>query len=407
MAKKNKSAAVGFIFITMLIDVIGLGIIIPVIPKLLLELSGVGISEAALIGGWLAFAYAFTQFLFAPIIGNLSDQFGRRPIILISLLFFSIDYLFLAFAPTITLLFVGRIIAGLTGASISTASAYIADVSTKENKAKNFGMIGAAFGIGFIVGPVIGGFLGQYGSRIPFIASAILCFVNFIYGYFILPESLPEEKRRKFDWKIANPVGAILRLKKYPQIILLVLAVFLMYIGHNAIHGNWNYFVMYRFNWDEKMIGFSMGTIGFLVALVQGGLIRWVNPKLGNQKSIILGLCLTSLGLFLFSIADKEWMMFAFLLPYCLGGIAGPALQAIITEEVPDTEQGQIQGTLSSINSATAIVGPLLMSNTFFYFTHKEAPFLFPGAPFLLGCILILIALSIIIYNFKVKAKKH
>nr|WP_317631243.1 TCR/Tet family MFS transporter [uncultured Flavobacterium sp.] len=404
MAIQNKSAAVRFIFITMLIDVIGLGIIIPVIPKLLLELSGVDISEAALIGGWLSFAYAITQFIFAPIIGNLSDQFGRRPIILLSLLFFAIDYVFLAIAPTIAWLFVGRIIAGFTGASISTASAYIADISTKENKTKNFGMIGAAFGIGFIIGPVLGGFLGQYGSRVPFIASAVLCLINFIYGYFILPESLPLEKRRKFDWKIANPIGSILRLKKYPKIILLVLAVFLMYVGHNAIHGNWNYFVMYRFNWDERMIGISMGTIGLLVAIVQGGLIRWINPKLGNKKSIVLGLTLTTLSFLLFAVANKEWMMFAFLIPYCLGGIAGPALQAIITEFVPDNEQGQIQGTLSSINSATAIVGPLLMSNVFFYFTHDKAPFLFPGAPFLLGALLVSIAIYIVIYNFK-KAK--
>lgn len=404
MAIQNKSAAVRFIFITMLIDVIGLGIIIPVIPKLLLELSGLDISEAALIGGWLSFAYAITQFIFAPIIGNLSDQFGRRPIILLSLLFFAIDYVFLAIAPTIAWLFVGRIIAGFTGASISTASAYIADISTKENKTKNFGMIGAAFGIGFIIGPVLGGFLGQYGSRVPFIASAVLCLINFIYGYFILPESLPLEKRRKFDWKIANPIGSILRLKKYPKIILLVLAVFLMYVGHNAIHGNWNYFVMYRFNWDERMIGISMGTIGLLVAIVQGGLIRWINPKLGNKKSIVLGLTLTTLSFLLFAVANKEWMMFAFLIPYCLGGIAGPALQAIITEFVPDNEQGQIQGTLSSINSATAIVGPLLMSNVFFYFTHDKAPFLFPGAPFLLGALLVSIAIYIVIYNFK-KAK--
>ena len=401
MIKDKKSAAVGFIFITMLLDVIGLGIIIPVIPKLLLELSGVDISEAALIGGWLAFAYAFTQFIFAPIIGNLSDQFGRRPVILMSLFFFAIDYIFLALAPTVGWLFVGRIIAGITGASISTASAYIADISTKENKAKNFGMIGAAFGIGFIIGPVIGGILGQYGSRVPFIASAVLCFVNFAYGYFILPESLSIEKRRKFDWRLANPVGAILRLKKYPQIILLVLAVFLMYVGHNAIHGNWNYFVIYQFGWDERMIGFSLGTIGFLVALVQGGLIRWVTPKIGNAKSIITGLVLTATGLFLFSSATEGWMMFVFLIPYCLGGIAGPALQAIITENVPANEQGQMQGTLASLNSATAIIGPLLMSNVFFYFTHDQAPFLFPGAPFFLGGILILIALFVVLYNFK------
>jgi len=214
MQKTKKQAAIGFIFITMLIDITGWGIIIPVIPKLIKELINGDNSEAAKYGGWLTFAYAITQFLFAPLIGNLSDKFGRRPIILISLFAFALDYLLLAFSPTIVWLFVGRIIAGLTGASITTASAYIADVSTPENRAKNFGMIGAAFGLGFIIGPVIGGLLGQYGSRVPFYAAAILCMLNFIYGYFILPESLSKENRRTFEWKRANPITAFLRLKK-------------------------------------------------------------------------------------------------------------------------------------------------------------------------------------------------
>lgn len=403
MAKGTKQAAMGFIFITMLIDVIGLGIIIPVVPKLLQELSGADISEAARIGGLLAFAYAFTQFLFAPLIGNLSDQFGRRPIILISLLFFSMDYVFLAFAPSIAWLFVGRIIAGITGASISSASAYIADISTKENKAKNFGMIGAAFGMGFIIGPVLGGVLGHYGSRVPFIAAAVLCAVNFIYGYFMLPESLPVEKRRKFDWRFANPVGALMRLKKYPQVITLIIAVFLMYVAANAVHGNWSYFTMYKFGWDERMVGISMGAIGLAVGLVQGGVIRWLNPKIGNAKSILLGLVLYAIGLFLFSTAQQEWLMFAYLVPYCLGGIAGPAFQATISEHVPPDEQGQIQGTLSSLNSATAIIGPLLMTNTFYYFTHDQAPFTFAGAPFLLGGLLTLVSLYFAYTNLKNK----
>ncbi|MBQ0117578.1 MAG: TCR/Tet family MFS transporter [Flavobacterium sp.] len=403
MAKGTKQAAMGFIFITMLIDVIGLGIIIPVVPKLLQELSGADISEAARIGGLLAFAYAFTQFLFAPLIGNLSDQFGRRPIILISLLFFSMDYVFLAFAPSIAWLFVGRIIAGITGASISSASAYIADISTKENKAKNFGMIGAAFGMGFIIGPVLGGVLGHYGSRVPFIAAAVLCAVNFIYGYFMLPESLPVEKRRKFDWRFANPVGALMRLKKYPQVITLIIAVFLMYVAANAVHGNWSYFTMYKFGWDERMVGISMGAIGLAVGLVQGGVIRWLNPKIGNAKSILLGLILYAIGLFLFSTAQHEWLMFAYLVPYCLGGIAGPAFQATISEHVPPDEQGQIQGTLSSLNSATAIIGPLLMTNTFYYFTHDQAPFTFAGAPFLLGGLLTLVSLYFAYTNLKNK----
>lgn len=388
----KKNAAVGFIFITMLIDIIGIGIIIPVIPKLLQELNHSDISEAAQLGGWLAFAYAFTQFLFAPFMGSLSDRFGRRPVLLISLIAFSVDYLVLALAPTVAWLFVGRIIAGITGASISTAMAYISDVSTPENKAKNFGLVGAAFGIGFIIGPVIGGLLGQYGSRVPFYAAAILCFINFVYGYFVLPESLSTEKRRAFEWKAANPIGALARLKKFPQIILLVAAMFFMYFASHAVHGNWSFYTMYRYDWDERMVGLSLGAIGVLVALVQGGLVRFVNPRIGNGKSILLGFAFQAVGLTLIGLAVQDWMIFLFLIPYSLGGLAGPAIQSEITNHVPANEQGQIQGTLASLNSATATIGPLVMTNIFYYFTHDSAPFLFPGAPFILAAFLMIMA---------------
>lgn len=398
MKQSKKQAAIGFIFITLIIDITGWGIIIPVIPKLIKELIHGDISEAAKIGGWLTFAYAITQFICAPLVGNLSDRFGRRPILLISLFTFSLDYLLLAFAPTITWLFVGRIIAGLTGASITTASAYIADVSTPENRAKNFGMIGAAFGIGFIIGPVIGGLLGQFGSRVPFYAAAVLCLINFIYGYFILPESLSADKRRAFDWKRANPIGSFMHLKKYPQLIGLMVSVFMLYVASHAVHSNWSYFTMYRFNWDEKMVGYSLGIIGLLVGLVQGGLIRFTSPRLGNEKSVYIGMLLYTIGMGLFALATQSWMMFAFLVPYCLGGIAGPAMQAIISGQVPANEQGEIQGTLSSLMSASAIVGPPVMSSTFYFFTHKDAPVLLPGAPFILASI-IMLASTIIAYT--------
>jgi len=403
MKKEKKTAAIGFIFITMLIDITGWGIIIPVIPKLIKELIHGDISEAAKIGGWLTFAYAFTQFIFAPLIGNLSDKYGRRPIILISLFAFSMDYLLLAFAPTITWLFVGRIISGLTGASITTASAYIADVSTPENRAKNFGMIGAAFGLGFIIGPVIGGLLGQYGARVPFYAAAVLCLLNFLYGFFILPESLDKENRRAFDIKRANPIGALLHVKKYPKLIGLIFAIFLLYVASHAVHSNWSFFTMYRFNWDEKMVGISLGVIGLLVGIVQGGLIRWINPKLGNEKSIYVGMALYTIGMFLFATATESWMLFVFLIPYCLGGIAGPAMQAVISEQVPANEQGEIQGTLSSLMSASAIIGPPMMSTVFYFFTHNEAPFLFPGAPFVLGGILMFVSTIIAYFSFRKK----
>jgi DHA1 family tetracycline resistance protein-like MFS transporter len=400
--KKNKNqAALGFIFITMLIDVIGWGIIIPVIPGLIEELIQGDISEAAKVGGWITFAYAITQFVFAPLIGNLSDQYGRRPIILISLLGFTLDYILLALAPSITWLFIGRIIAGITGASITTASAYIADISTIENRAKNFGMIGAAFGLGFIIGPVIGGLLGQYGARVPFYAAAALCFLNFLYGYFILPESLPKEKRSVLNLKKANPIGSFLHLKKYPKLIGLASSMFLLYVASHAIQSNWSFFTMYKFNWDEKMVGISLGVIGLLVALVQGVLIRWVNPWLGNEKSIYAGFFLYSLGMLLFTFANQSWMMFIFLIPYCLGGIAGPALQAVISIQVPETEQGKIQGTLTSLMSASAIVGPPLMTGIFYYFTKEQTPFEFAGAPFLLASILMTISAMMAYYSFR------
>jgi DHA1 family tetracycline resistance protein-like MFS transporter len=400
--KKNKNqAALGFIFITMLIDVIGWGIIIPVIPGLIEELIQGDISEAAKVGGWITFAYAITQFIFAPLIGNLSDQYGRRPIILISLLGFTLDYILLALAPSIAWLFIGRIIAGITGASITTASAYIADISTIENRAKNFGMIGAAFGLGFIIGPVIGGLLGQYGARVPFYAAAALCFLNFLYGYFILPESLPKEKRSALNLKKANPIGSFLHLKKYPKLIGLASSMFLLYVASHAIQSNWSFFTMYKFNWDEKMVGISLGVIGLLVALVQGVLIRWVNPWLGNEKSIYAGFFLYSLGMLLFTFANQSWMMFIFLIPYCLGGIAGPALQAVISIQVPETEQGKIQGTLTSLMSASAIVGPPLMTGIFYYFTKEQTPFEFAGAPFLLASILMTISALMAYYSFR------
>lgn len=388
----------------MLLDVIGLGIIIPVIPKLIKELINADISEAAKYGGWLAFAYAFTQFIFAPIVGGLSDKYGRRPIILISLFGFAIDYLFLSIAPTILWLFVGRIFAGITGASFTTASAYIADISSPENRAKNFGMIGAAFGLGFVIGPVIGGLLGQYGSRVPFIAAGVLCLLNFLYGFFILPESLKVENRRDFDWKRANPIGAFKSLKRYPSLIKLVLVLFLVYVASKAVEGNWSFFTIYKFGWNEKMVGISLGVVGILVSIVQGGLIRVINPKLGQNKSIYLGLSLYTIGMFLFAFASQSWMMFAILIPYCLGGIAGPAVQAMISSNVKPNEQGEISGTLTSIMSVAAIIGPPLMTSVFYYFTHKDAPFQFAGAPFFLGGILMLCSALIAFFSFKGKS---
>lgn len=404
----SRKAAVGFIFVTLVIDVTGWGLIIPVLPKLLEGMVHGGVGKASEVSGWLTLAYAVPQLAFAPLIGNLSDRYGRRPIILASLFGFAIDYIFLSWAPSLVFLFIGRIVAGITGASFTTAAAYIADISTAETRAKNFGMIGAAFGLGFIIGPALGGLLGELGPRVPFIAAAILTGLNWIYGYFVLPESLPLDRRRKFEWIRASPLGPFMLLKRYPAILGLVGALILVYIAGYSVQATWSFFNIEKFGWSEGLIGASLAVVGILVAAVQGGLTRVLTPKIGNEKSVYTGLFLYSIGLFLFAFATQGWMMFAFLIPYCLGGIAGPALQAIIAGHVPPNEQGELQGTLTSLMSATMIVAPLLMTYVFSYFTKKDGPaFYFPGAAFFLGGILMLASAVLAYWVLKDEKKKH
>ncbi len=396
-----RKPALSFIFITLLIDVIGFGIIIPVIPKLIMELTGGGMSDASVYGGWLMFAFAAMQFIFSPILGGLSDQFGRRPVILISLFGFGLDYILVALAPSIGWLFLGRIFAGITGASFTAASAYIADVSTPEKRAQNFGMIGAAFGLGFIIGPVIGGVLGQYGARVPFFAAAGVTLLNWLYGYFVLPESLSKENRRPFDWKRANPIGSLMHLRKYPVISGLVISLVCIYVAAHAVQSTWSYFTMEKLKWDEAMVGYSLGVVGILVSLVQGLLIRYTTPLFGPKKSVYIGLALYTFGLILFAFASQSWLMFVFLVPYCLGGVAGPALQALMSNQVPANEQGELQGALTSLISVTSIVGPPLMTGLFAFYTKPSALVYFPGAPFLAGALFMLVSLMMAMRTLK------
>lgn len=398
---KSRKAAVSFIFITLLLDVIGLGLIIPVFPQLIENLIRGNISEASQWAGLLTFAYAIMQFLCAPIVGNLSDKYGRRPVLLLSLLGFGLDYIFLSLAPTIWWLFLGRLIAGMFGASFTTATAYIADISSPENRSKNFGMIGAAFGLGFIIGPGLGGLLGEFGPRVPFMAAALLTLLNMIYGYFVLPESLAKEHRRPFEWRRASPLGSLIQLKKYKGVGGLISSLIFIYIAAHAVQSTWTFFNIEKFQWGNTLMGISLTVSGLLIAIVQGGLIRYINPKLGDEKSIYVGLGFYSMGLFLFSFATEGWMMFVFLIPYCFGGIAGPALQSIISGNVPKNEQGELQGALTSLISATSIVGPLLMTNLFAWFTRPEAPLKFAGAPFFAGAILMLISAVIAAKSMK------
>lgn len=397
---KTKTAALGFIFVTILVDVIGIGIIIPIVPKLIEQLTGLGINEASRYGGWLIFAFAAMQFLFSPILGGLSDQFGRRPILLLSLFGLGLDYIFHAFAPSILWLFVGRIIAGIMGASFTTATAYIADISTPEKRAQNFGLIGAAFGLGFIIGPVIGGVASQWGTNVPFFIAAGLTFCNVLYGYFILPESLSIENRRQFSWKRANPISSLQHLGKYPIVYGLVPPLVLMFLASYAVQSNWTYYTMFKFSWTPTIVGYSLAVVGVLVAFVQGFLIRKIIPILGQKKAIYIGLGFSALGLVLFGLADSGWWMIAFLLPYCLGGIGGPSLQAIISSQVPNNEQGELQGALTSLTSLTAIVGPLLMNNIFAYATSKNSPIYLPGAAFFVAAFLIAISIVLVYFTF-------
>lgn len=388
----KRQAALGFIFVTLLIDVTGFGIIIPIIPKLISELIHGTMSDASRYGGWLMFTYSVVQFFCSPVMGNLSDRFGRRPVLLAAVFGLGVDYLFLAFSPTIWWLFLGRMFAGIFGASFTTGGAYIADISTPEKRGQNFGIIGVAFGVGFIIGPVIGGVLGQFGSRVPFYAAAGLSLLNWLYGFFVLPESLKKENRRKFKWKRANPVGSLLQLKKYPVVAGLIESLVFIYIAAYAVQSTWTFFTMQQFNWDSAMVGYSLGIVGFITAIVQGGLIRIIIPKLGQKRSVYVGLSMYGIGFLLFAFATQSWMMFAFLVPYCLGGIAGPALQGIISTQVPVNEQGELQGALTSLMSASAIVGPPVMTNLFAFFTSNKAPIYFPGMPFLAAAVLTLLS---------------
>ena len=393
MAKRTP--ALGFILFTVLLDVIGIGIIIPVIPGLLAELGIPDAGQASFTGGLLLFTYAFMQFLFAPILGGLSDQYGRRLVILIALFGLTIDYLVVAFAPTIAWLFAARIVAGICGASFSSASAYVADISAPEDRPKNFGMIGAAFGLGFILGPVMGGLLGQIDIRLPFFVSAGLTFLNFVYGYFVLPESLSIENRRKFEWKRANPIGSLKSLGKYPILKNLFIAFFIIYVASHSVQSNWSFFGKEVFDWDELDIGISLAIVGFFVAIVQAVLIGRAVKKFGQSKTIYIGLACNLTGFILFAIASEEWMIYSFLAVYVMGGLAGPTLQGIMSSEVPANEQGEFMGAITSLQNLGNIFGPLIMTGIFFYFT-TSSNFYFPGAAFALAAIFSIVSGKII-----------
>ncbi len=392
---KAKKTALLFIFITILVDVIGIGIILPIIPELIMELTGEGNHMAIIYGMWLTTAYAGMQFLFSPVLGEISDRYGRRPILLLALLGLSIDYLIHAWAPTITWLFLGRFLAGITGASFTVASAYIADISTREEKAKNFGLIGAAFGIGFIIGPGIGGFFGEIDIRLPFYIAAGLTFANFLFGWFFVPESLIPENRRKINMMKMIPGVSLVALRNYKGLLLLISAFFLANLAGQALPSTWSYYGIERYNWNPRQIGISLMVVGLLVAIVQGFLVGVLVKKFGKRKVITFGFLLWTVGMFLFSFATEPWMLYAFLIPYALGGIAGPTVQGVISNQVSEKEQGILQGSITGLVSITAIIGQLIFSPVFYFFIRPEGAIYFPGAPYTLAAVFLLAAFSL------------
>lgn len=387
-----KQRSLIFIFITVMVDIIGLGIIIPVFPSLIEELTGEGLSKASAWGGMLMVSFAVMQFLFSPVLGELSDKYGRRPVLLLSLLGLSFDYLLHAFAPTIAWLFVGRILAGIGGASYTTANAYIADISEQHEKAKNFGLLGAAFGLGFIIGPVIGGIFGNIDVRLPFYVAAGLSFLNFLFGFFFVPESLPKENRREPDYKKMLPGVALANLSQFTGIGLLILALFIANIAGQSLPAIWSFFTMEVYDWNEAQVGYSLAFVGLAVAIVQGGLIGGLVKKFGQKKVILGGFMLWTLGMALFAFASQSWMIYAIMVPYALGGVAGPTLQGLLSNEVSEKEQGKLQGALTSMISLTTIIGPAIATTLFYYFTREAGSVYFPGASYLASALLLLMS---------------
>lgn len=399
MSKKTGSLA--FIFVTVLVDVIGVGIIIPILPELIESLGGGSTSDLARIGGYLFIAFSGMQFFFAPVLGELSDRFGRRPVLLLALLGLGIDYILHALAPTLAVLFIGRFLAGITGASFSVANSYIADISTPQNKAKNFGLIGAAFGLGFIIGPGVGGYVGEhFGVRAPFYIAAGLTLLNFIFGLTILPESLAKENRRPINFRKMLPFVSFTHLGKYKGLLLLILAFFLAGISGQVMPSTWTFFTIEVFDWSPSEIGLSLVTVGVLVGFVQAVLLGRIVKAFGTKKTILSGFLFWTFGMILFSFADQDWKLYLFILPYILGGIASPTLQGLISNQVSPKEQGNLQGALTSFVSIGAIVGPLLFTQLFENFTKSDAPIYYPSIAFtaagvlmLTGCILAFLAL--------------
>lgn len=384
-----------FILMTVMIDAMGIGLILPVMPALILEVEGGSLARAALWGGVLSTAFAVMQFLFGPVMGNLSDRFGRRPVLLISLFVMAIDYVVMALAGSIWLLLLGRIVGGITGATHSTASAFMADISPPEKRGAGFGMVSAAFGLGFVLGPVIGGVLGDLGTRAPFHAAAALAFANFLFGLVILPETVTPDKRRPFIWRRANPFGAVRQIRALPGMGRLLTVLLLYQLATHVYPAIWAYFTQARFGWDPRMIGLSLAVFGISMAVVQGGVIRLALSRLGELRTVVLGFGFSILAFPVLAFITNGPLALILTPVAAMAAMAVPALQAMMSQQTPDDAQGELQGILTSVNALAMILSPLLMTGVFAAATMPGGAIYLPGAPFLAALLLTLAALAL------------
>src|SRR5271165_2211646 len=399
-------AAMIFIVVTVLLDFLAFGIIAPVLPDLIKQFEGGNIARASDITGNFALAWNFMQFLFLPVLGAWSDRFGRRPVILISCLGLGLDYIFMAMAPTLRWLFVGRLISGITASNVSTAFAYITDITAPEERAKKFGMLGAAFGVGFVVGPAVGGLLGQHNLRAPFWAAAALSLANFLYGLFVLPESLPKEKRAKTAWHMANPLGSLTLLRSHPELAGLSIVVILYYLAHQALQSVWVLYTEYRYGWNQRSIGLSLAVVGVRAAIVSGGLVGPYVKKFGERFSLTSGLFYGVLGFVGFALAWRGWGALAAIPFIALWGVAGPAMQSLMSQTVDETSQGKLQGAINSLRALTGMAGPLLFTQVFSAAIAPSARVYLPGAPYYLGAALLVGSLFLAIWVMRGVVRK-
>ena len=387
--------AIVFVAITLLLDTIGFGLIIPVLPTLLVSVTGASVGRAAIYGGWLSFLYATMQFLCAPVLGNLSDRFGRRPVLLYAIGALGVDYIIMGLAPTLGWLLLGRAISGMAGASFTPAYAYVADISPPERRARNFGVVSAMFGLGFIIGPALGGFLAHFGPRAPFFAAATLCLLNFGYGVFVLPESLPPERRRPFEWRRANPLGTFRQMRKHPVVRGLLGALFLWMVANQVFPSTWSFYTKLRFGWSEAMIGASLALVGAVMVTSQLTFLRRLAPRLGERRAALLGIAMAAVGYAGYATATRGWMMFAWLTTWFFGAIVFPLTNALMSHRIDPSAQGELQGAVAGLASLAAIAGPLLMTQLFGRFTSPSAPVHLPGAAFIAASLLTLVCLGI------------